>query len=155
MLSTLTASLGYCGRLMADPDREATMPEQGDEDEPLTVLLVEDDEGIREMYELKLTLDGYRVITATDGDQGVTLAKAVAPDIIFLDIRLPKKDGFEVLIELRADPTTADIPVIILSNYGDEELVDRGLRLGAKEYLLKMNVTPAHIAHGIDEWIGR
>jgi DNA-binding response OmpR family regulator len=131
------------------------MPEEVDEDEVLTVLLVEDDLGILEMYELKLTLDGYRVVTAADGDEGIALARAVKPDIIFLDVRLPKKDGFEVLTELRADPTTADIPVIILSNYGDEELVDRGLRLGAKEYLLKMNVTPAHIAHGIDEWIGQ
>jgi DNA-binding response OmpR family regulator len=107
------------------------VPEEVDEDEVLTVLLVEDDLGILEMYELKLTLDGYRVVTAADGDEGIALARAVKPDIIFLDVRLPKKDGFEVLTELRADPTTADIPVIILSNYGDEELVDRGLRLGA------------------------
>jgi DNA-binding response OmpR family regulator len=140
---------------MSNPDPGSVVPEEVDEDEVLTVLLVEDDLGILEMYELKLTLDGYRVVTAADGDEGIALARAVKPDIIFLDVRLPKKDGFEVLTELRADPTTADIPVIILSNYGDEELVDRGLRLGAKEYLLKMNVTPAHIANGIDEWIGR
>jgi DNA-binding response OmpR family regulator len=140
---------------MSNPDPGSVMPEEVDEDEVLTVLLVEDDRGILEMYELKLTLDGYRVVTAADGDEGIALARAAKPDIIFLDVRLPKKDGFEVLTQLRADPTTADIPVIILSNYGDDELVDRGLRLGAKEYLLKMNVTPAHIAHGIDEWLGR
>ena len=80
-------------------------------------------------------------------------ATELRPDIIFLDIRLPKKDGFEVLSSLRGKPETADIPVIMLSNYGEKELVDRGLKLGAHEFLIKAQTTPSSLSEGIGEWL--
>jgi DNA-binding response OmpR family regulator len=111
-------------------------------EECVKVLVIEDDADIAEMYRVRLTADGYDVVVASDGEEGVSLAKNEAPDFIYLDLRLPKLDGFEVLERLRAMPTTAQIPVIILSNYGDPELRERGLRLGALEFLVKADVSP-------------
>src|SRR5438046_6222642 len=88
---------------------------QVDED-LVDVLLVEDDPSVLEMYRLKLELDGYRVNTELDGKEGLKKAGDLTPDIIFLDIRLPKMHGLEVLRKLRAQEKTRDIPVIIFSN---------------------------------------
>ena len=98
------------------------------DNEVIDVLLIEDDPAVLEMYRMKLSLDGYRVNVAVDGEDGLTRAKELLPDIIFLDIRLPKKDGFEVLQALRQHPETAAIPVIMLSNYGEKELEARFCR---------------------------
>ncbi|TMF56597.1 MAG: response regulator [Chloroflexi bacterium] len=118
---------------------------QADE-ELIDVLLVEDDPSVLEMYRLKLELDGYRVSTALK-------AGDLTPDIIFLDIRLPKIDGLEVLRKLRAQDKTREIPVIILSNYDEEDLIARGLRLGAHEYLIKARTTPTSLSEGIEDWL--
>ncbi len=130
----------------------ATQPTQADED-LVYVLLVEDDPSVLEMYRLKLELDGYRVNTALDGEEGLKKAGDLMPDIIFLDIRLPKMDGLEVLRKLRAQEKTREIPVIILSNYDEEDLVARGLRLGAHEYLIKARTTPTSLSEGIEDWL--
>jgi two-component system phosphate regulon response regulator PhoB len=124
-----------------------------EDDQPIEVLLIEDDPAVLEMYKLKLELDGYRVNVATDGEQGLQRATELLPDIIFLDIRLPKKDGFEVLQVLRQQDSTAEIPVIILTNYGEKDLVDRGLKLGAHEFLIKAQTTPTSLSEGINEWL--
>ena len=124
-----------------------------DDDQVIDVLLIEDDRATLEMYKLKLEKDGYRVHLAFDGEEGLRRATELTPDIIFLDIRLPKKDGFAVLSELRGQDATAGIPVIILSNYGEKELVDRGLKLGAMEFLVKAQTSPVLLSEGIDEWL--
>jgi DNA-binding response OmpR family regulator len=133
----------------AGPANQAT---QVDED-LVDVLLVEDDPSVLEMYRLKLELDGYRVNTALDGEEGLKKAGDLKPDIIFLDIRLPKMDGLEVLRKLRGQEKTREIPVIILSNYDEEDLVARGLRLGAHEYLIKARTTPTSLSEGIEDWL--
>jgi CheY-like chemotaxis protein len=117
------------------------------------VLFVEDDPEVAQMYRLKLELDGYAVEVATDGMQAVQMAMGNPPDIIFLDIRLPKMDGLGVLEVLREDDRTREIPVVILSNYSERELVDRGLRLGALDYLIKSQTTPARVADGVANWL--
>lgn len=122
-------------------------------DEEVRVLFIEDDAAVAEMYRLKLELDGYTVTIAPDGEQGLQLAKDNPPDIVFLDIRLPKMDGFSVLESLRADPVIAHIPVIILSNYGEADLVERGLKLGALDYMIKAETTPTTLSKGIGRWI--
>lgn len=124
-----------------------------DEDAVIDVLLVEDDRETLEMYRTKLELDGYRVHVALDGAEGIEKAKELLPDIIFLDVRLPKKDGFEVLQELRQHGPTAETPVIILSNFGEKELVERGLKLGAMEFLVKAQTSPLTLSEGINEWL--
>jgi CheY-like chemotaxis protein len=122
-------------------------------EEEVRVLFVEDDADLAEMYRLKLELDGYTVTRAADGEDGLRMAKEIHPDLIFLDIRLPRMDGFQVLERLRADEELKHIPVIILSNYGEKELVERGMRLGALEYLIKAETTPAGLSGGVRSWI--
>jgi CheY-like chemotaxis protein len=117
------------------------------------VLFIEDDPTVAQMYKLKLELDGYQVTMAKDGEEGLQLASDVRPDIIFLDIRLPKMDGFAVLERLRGNEQTRHIPVVILSNYGERELVERGLKLGALEYLIKSQTTPANLSRGVEGWL--
>lgn len=112
----------------------------------LKILLVEDDEGVADMYKLKLEMEGYQVSIAPDGEDGLRQAREAKPHMIFLDIRLPRMDGMSVLEHLRADDQTRHIPVVILSNYGEPPLIEKGLRLGAQEYLLKSQTTPAIVA---------
>jgi CheY-like chemotaxis protein len=122
-------------------------------DEDVRVLFVEDDPEVAQMYRMKLELDGYAVDVAMDGVQAVEMATGNPPDIIFLDIRLPKMDGFRVLEILRDDDRTRDIPVVILSNYSERDLVNRGLRMGALDYLIKSQTTPARVADGVANWL--
>jgi CheY-like chemotaxis protein len=121
--------------------------------EDVRVLFVEDDPSVAQMYKLKLELDGYRVEIATDGEMALQMAGRALPDIIFLDIRLPKLDGIGVLEALRADPTTRPVPVVILSNYNEKELVERGAKLGALDHLIKSQTTPAKLAGGLEGWL--
>jgi DNA-binding response OmpR family regulator len=123
------------------------------DEQPVRVLLIEDEQEILEMYRLRLEKDGYVVSVATDGEQGLQLATDLMPDIIFLDIRLPKLDGLEVLRRLREQESTAAVPVVILSNYGERDLIDRGLKLGALEFLVKAHTSPVELSGGIDEWL--
>jgi CheY-like chemotaxis protein len=119
------------------------------------VLLVEDDTSVAQMYKLKLELDGYRVEVAPDGDVALEMARRMKPDIVFLDIRLPRLDGLGVLEALRSDPATEPLPVVILSNFNEDELVERGAKLGALDHLIKSQTTPARLVGGIDRWLGR
>ncbi len=118
------------------------------------VLVVEDDVSVAQMYRLKLELDGYAVEVAGDGLVALEKARAMHPDIIFLDIRLPKLDGLGVLEALRADATTAAIPVVILSNWNEKELVERGVKLGALDHLIKSQTTPARLSQRLKDWLG-
>jgi DNA-binding response OmpR family regulator len=123
-------------------------------DETIKVLVIEDDPSVAEMYRLRLEADGYDVVVGGDGEEGLQLAMSGAPDFIYLDLRLPKLDGFEVLERLRAAPATAQIPVIILSNYGDPETRERGLRLGALDFLVKADTTPGELAARVEDMTG-
>jgi CheY-like chemotaxis protein len=123
------------------------------EEEQVDVLLVEDDQAVAQMYRLKLELDGYTVAVAADGEEALQMAAKAPPDLIFLDIRLPKLDGFAVLEGLRADEKTRYTPVVILSNYGEPELVERGLKLGALEYVIKSQTTPSQLSGNVEGWV--
>jgi CheY-like chemotaxis protein len=122
-------------------------------EDDVRVLFVEDDPAVAQMYKLKLELDGYAVDVAGDGLEAVEKATGNPPDLIFLDIRLPKMDGLGVLEALRKDERTQEVPVVILSNYSERELVERGLRLGALDYLVKSQTTPARVASGVSSWL--
>jgi DNA-binding response OmpR family regulator len=123
-------------------------------EECVKVLVIEDDADIAEMYRVRLASDGYDVTVGCDGEEGVRLAIDGVPDFIYLDLRLPKLDGFEVLERLRSTPATAQIPVIILSNYGDPELRERGLKLGALEFLVKADVSPNLLVTKVEKHTG-
>lgn len=109
----------------------------------IKVLVVEDDSFLAGIYTTKLGLEGFDVLSASDGEAGLKVAKKDLPDIILLDILMPKMDGFEVLDALKKDPTTDKIPVIILTNLGQKEDVERGLKGGAVDYLIKAHFVPA------------
>jgi CheY-like chemotaxis protein len=117
--------------------------------------LVEDDPSVAQIYRLKLELDGYRVDVAPDGEAALEMARRTRPDIVFLDIRLPRLDGLGVLEALRSDPATEPLPVVILSNFNEAELVERGARLGALDHLIKSQTTPARLVGGIESWLKR
>jgi len=110
-----------------------------------TILIVEDDKFLRELIAQKLIKEGYEISKATDGEQGIKKIKEERPDLVLLDLILPGIDGFEVLTRIKTDPALAQIPVIILSNLGQSEDVDRGLKLGATDYLVKAHFTPDEI----------
>ena len=117
------------------------------------VLFIEDDPAVAEMYRTKLEIDGYAVDIAADGEAAFRLAAHNPPDIVFLDIGLPNMDGLAVLARLRAHDQTGSLPVVILPNYSEAELVQRGLKLGALEYLIKSQTTPAQVAGNVPNWL--
>ncbi|MBI5466164.1 MAG: response regulator [Candidatus Kerfeldbacteria bacterium] len=106
---------------------------------PVTVLVIEDDAFLQRAYQAKFKKEGFIVVAATDGESGLKLAREGKPNIILLDLMLPKISGFDVLEALMKDKATADVPVIILSNLGQESDRVRGTDLGAKEYIVKAN----------------
>jgi DNA-binding response OmpR family regulator len=102
-----------------------------------TVLVVDDDHDIVDLVRFRLEHDGYRVLSAADGEAGLALARAERPDLCILDVMMPKLSGLEVLTQLRADPATAAIRVILLTARGQDADVDRGFELGAHDYVTK------------------
>ncbi len=108
-----------------------------------TILLVEDDAFLAGIYVTKLGLEGFTVLQAADGAAGLAMARQELPDLVLLDILIPKMDGFAVLEALKKDAKTAGIPVVMLTNLGQKEDVDRGLALGAADYLIKAHFVPA------------
>jgi DNA-binding response OmpR family regulator len=113
------------------------------------ILIVEDDRFLRELIARKLRNEGYEVLEAVDGEEGLKRIKEEKPDLILLDLILPGIDGFEVLAKAKEDPDTTQIPVIILSNLGQREEVEKGLKLGAIDYLIKAHFTPGEIIEKI------
>ena len=123
------------------------------EEKGVKVLLIEDEPEVLELYRLKLTLDEYNVVTASNGKDGLKKAVDESPELIFLDIKMPEMDGFEVLKKLRSDTKTKNIPVVILSNFDEQDMIEKGLSLGANEYLIKSQFTPEEISSKIKNWI--
>jgi DNA-binding response OmpR family regulator len=113
------------------------------------ILIIEDDRFLRELIARKLRNERYDVIEAVDGEEGIKKIKEERPDLVLLDLILPGIDGFDVLARAKEDPDTAQIPVIILSNLGQREEVERGLKLGAIDYLIKAHFTPGEIIEKI------
>ena len=106
------------------------------------ILLVEDDSFLASVYATKFELEGFSVFHAPDGEAGLQMAEKVMPDIILLDILMPKMDGFEALHRLKLDPKLVKIPVIMLTNLGQKEDVERCLKEGAVDYLIKAHFVP-------------
>ena len=121
----------------------------------LDVLLIEDDHDIAEMYRRRLATDGLNVGIAEDADSGLRRLREERPSVLLLDIRLPGEDGFHVLQEVRSDPELAHVAVLMLSNYGEPSTIRRALELGAAEYLMKSNTTPAEVAMRVRAYITR
>jgi DNA-binding response OmpR family regulator len=115
-----------------------------------SVILVEDDSFISGMYQTKLSSLGFTVEVIDDGEAAAQrLAKDPLPDLLLLDVVLPKRDGFEILEGLRKDKRTAGLPVILLTNLGQKPDVERGIKLGADDYIIKAHYTPTEVVEKI------
>lgn len=115
----------------------------------LRVLLVEDDEFLRDICKRKLEIEGFVVSVAVDGTQALKKVEEENPQMILLDVILPGLDGFEILKTVKANPARKDIPVIMLTNLGQTSEVEKGLSLGADEYIVKAHFTIGEIIEKI------
>ncbi len=114
------------------------------------ILIIEDDKFLRELIVQKLAREGYNPIEAVDGEEGLKKIKKEKPDLVLLDLILPEMDGFEVLAQIKNDKLFAATPVIILSNLGQKEDIEKGINLGAVDYLIKAHFTPNEIIEKIE-----
>src|SRR5579864_1560873 len=115
------------------------------------VLIVEDNAEIAELYQLKLQLDGYRVAVAGTGLRGLQLARSLMPEVILLDIHLPQMDGLQLLIALRDDATTRELPVVVFSDDDSPALIREAESLQVAAYLLKAQLLPSRLSRTIAE----
>ena len=119
------------------------------------VLSIEDDAFLSSLVSGKLIETGFSVITAGTGKDGLAKAKSEHPNLILLDIMLPDMGGFEILEKLKGDPETKNIPVIILSNLGGRDEIEKGVALGASSYLIKSNILPHEVAEMVQGQISQ
>jgi CheY-like chemotaxis protein len=119
-------------------------------DGPRRVLLAEDDRFLRRAAEASLRRHGLEVLTAADGEEALRIARAEPLDLILLDVMMPKLDGFEVLSALKQDDATAHIPVLVLSNLGQERDVAQAKALGAVAFLVKANLSLQDLVDRVD-----
>ncbi len=119
-------------------------------DAKYNIVLVEDDSFISGMYFTKLSSLGHKVEVIEDGEAAWDRLQAdPVPDLVLLDVVLPKKDGFEILSDIRKNDKTKDLPVILLTNLGQKPDVERGLQLGANDYVIKAHFTPTEVVEKI------
>ncbi|MBI5765618.1 response regulator [Candidatus Falkowbacteria bacterium] len=111
----------------------------------INILIVEDDVFLADLYRTKFSLEGFGVYVAYDGEKGLELARKNMPEVILLDLVLPKIGGFTVLEKLKEDKKLAVIPVILLTNLSQKVDVDRGLMMGAADYLIKAHFMPSEV----------
>ncbi len=120
---------------------------------PKKILIVEDDQQVARVYGIKFSGAGYEVVSAFDGEEGIGKINAERPDIVLLDLMLPRKDGFAVLEEMKKNGNLSKIPVIVLSNLGQDEDRERALKLGAVDYIVKADSTIQEIVEKVGQYL--
>lgn len=115
------------------------------------IAIIEDDPTINQMYRMKFEATGFDVQLASDGERGVALVEAFRPDLILLDLQMPKKDGLETLTEIRSQSWGKSIPVIILTNLGEEEAPKQLRELGIESYIVKADLTPSQVVERVKD----
>ncbi len=121
---------------------------------PKKITIMEDEELILNLLQKKLTNEGYELSFARNGEEGLKLISEKKPDLILLDIIMPKKGGFEVLEEMQKNAELKNIPVIIISNSGQPVEIDRAQKLGAKDWLIKTDFDPQEVVDKVKKQIG-
>lgn len=117
------------------------------------ILIVEDERILAEMYQKKLEMEGFEVFLAENAKEGLEIAKEKKPDLVLLDILLPGESGLFFLKELKKDAKLSKIPVFAFSNYEDQKTREKSRSLGAEEYLIKTNYTPAEVIEKIKKYL--
>ncbi|MDP9325489.1 MAG: response regulator [Candidatus Dormibacteraeota bacterium] len=131
-------------------------PDSEENGRGLRILMVEDDPGLSMMYRVRLEAAGYSVALATDGEEGLRqIRQGGGFDLVFLDVGLPGIDGLTVLESIRNSTDVDPVPVVILSNYNEPPMRQRGLSLGAMAYLVKSEITPSWLVARIPGWAKR
>ncbi len=118
------------------------------------ILIIEDEKIICDLLERKLTREGYSVVITNNGIDGLVNMREDRPDIVLLDIIMPKMGGFEVMEEMNKDETLKDIPVIVVSNSGQPVEIDRIKKMGAKDWLIKTEFDPQEVLEKVKKQIG-
>lgn len=118
------------------------------------ILLVEDDPLLVKMYNTKFTKEGFEIIAAQNGEEGLKLALEKPVDFIILDVMMPKMSGIDMLTQLRKTPKGANIPTIVLTNLTKQDDAAKVQALGVKEYLVKANLTPSEVVDKVKQYLG-
>src|SRR3989344_102904 len=118
------------------------------------ILIVEDEMVHLNVMKAKLEYEGYQIVTATDGETGYKMLDSVKPDLVLLDIMLPKMNGFEFLAKAKEEGKTGKIPIIVVSNSGQPVEIDKALKLGAKDYLIKAEFNPSDVLEKAETVLG-
>lgn len=140
----------FCRRAL---DKMFWFAKMGAEGDMKKILIIEDEKILTEMYKDKFLQAGFEVLLAKDAREGLEVVKREKPDLILLDILLPKEDGVIFLKWFKADPEISLIPVIAFSNYDDPKTKKEALELGVKEYLIKSNYTPEEVVQKIKRYL--
>ncbi|MEX0622005.1 MAG: response regulator [Candidatus Woykebacteria bacterium] len=122
--------------------------------EPKKVLIVDDESSVREIYNREFTNSGFKTIVATNGEEGLLKAGEEIPDLILLDVMMPKMSGIDALKALKKNELTKNVPTLLLTNLGEEQIIKEGFSLGADGYLLKVSYTPAQVVEECRKFLG-
>lgn len=127
--------------------------QQNQNTNPRIILLIEDDPLLVKMYSTKFIMEGFNVMSALDGETGLKMAVENNVDFIILDLMMPKLSGLQLLEKLRQYPNKNDTPVIVLTNLARQEDNDKAIKLGAKEFLVKANLTPTQVVEKVNLYL--
>jgi len=122
---------------------------------PKKILIIEDEQILGEIISKKLATEGYEVSLARDGEEGMEKLRSILPDLVFLDIVMPKKDGMEVLEEMKSDEKLKTIPIIVISNSGQQSEIERIVGLGIKDYIIKAQFSPDDIVEKAHKYLNQ
>lgn len=137
------------------PEQSTPVTNEGKGAASPTVLFIEDDSLLLKMYKTKFENEGFNVLSAFDGEQGLASAMGENVDLIILDIMMPRLSGLDMLAKYRQDPKGKHVPVIILTNLTREEEMKKAKELGVKEFIVKADYTPSEVVGKIKEYLGK
>jgi CheY-like chemotaxis protein len=118
-----------------------------------TILLAEDDTFLARAYQVKLQKSGYTVVLAKDGEEALAKLEKGKPDLILMDLIMPNKDGFETIAAIQSNPQLRGTPIIVASNLGQEEDIDRAMKLGAVDYIIKSEISIQALIDKVSEYL--
>lgn len=119
------------------------------------VLIIEDDDHISKVYQIKLGKENVDTVVARDGEEGIAMVASEKPDLVLLDLMIPKKDGFVVLEEVKKTELGKKIPILVLSNLGQEGDIKRATSLGAADYFIKVNLSIQEVIDKVNKHLGK
>lgn len=119
------------------------------------VLIIEDDDHISKVYEIKLGKENIDIVIARDGEEGINMVVSEKPDLVLLDLMIPIKDGFIVLEEVKKTPFGKNVPIVVISNLGQQGDIEKAMKLGAADYLIKVNLSIQEVIDKVKKHLGK